>query len=86
MMSSNSSCCKMSLSIDISDKLVMRSCDMNVLESFFVLFNFEKYCSPLQLVTIRHRTILVAISTLTLLTRLCKAGILSADEFLKVSR
>ncbi|CAH1975980.1 unnamed protein product [Acanthoscelides obtectus] len=81
------------MSIDIRGKLMRRSCDMDVLDSFFVLFNFEKDRSSLQLVTIRHRKILVAISTfgnvpssLFLLRRLCKAGILSADSFFKVSR
>lgn len=73
----------------IIDKLVSRSCNIVVRNSFFILFSCENERSPLQLVIIKQRNILVATSTFGKVAsnlwdfiRLCNVDILkSADSF-----
>lgn len=70
--------------MQIIDKVVSHSCNIVVRNSFFILFSCENERSPLQLMIIRQRKILVATSAfrkvsshLSAFIKKCKAEILS---------
>lgn len=78
---------RISLSMHIIDKLPSRSCNIVVRNSFFILLSCENYRSPLQLVTIKQRNILVEIftfgkvsSNLSAFIKLCKVELFKSSD------